>query len=99
MNRSLRIPLLALGAAVSLTALAGCSDSLSDYGGLCSVYAATPDCVAPYACFCRPGSNCVCTKRCQQDTDCPKGSVCVPGTNPATNTQDLFCFVSHDGGR
>jgi hypothetical protein len=99
MNRSLRIPLLSLAAALALVALASCSDSLSEYGGLCSVYAATKDCVEPNDCYCRPYSNCVCTRRCEQDTDCPKGSVCVQGSNPAKNTRDLFCFVSRDGGR
>ena len=100
MTRSARIPLLALGAALVLVVIGACGDSLSQFGQLCSVYAATNDCASPYNCFCRVGQNCVCTQRCEADKDCPAGSgtSCLQGQNPATNTQDLFCFLK-DAGR
>ena len=98
MNRSVRIPLLSLGAALTLAVIGACGDSLSGFGEACSVYAVTPDCVAPNSCFCRIGQNCVCTHRCEVNTNCPGGTVCLPGQNPATNTQDNFCF-KQDAGR
>jgi len=97
MNRSIQIPLLSLGAALLLALIGACGDSLSQYGEACSVYAVTADCAAPESCFCRVGQNCVCTHRCEQNTDCPSGSQCLAGQNPANNTQDLFCFK--DAGR
>jgi len=97
MNRSIQIPLLSLGAALLLALIGACGDSLSQYGEACSVYAVTPDCASPESCFCRVGQNCVCTHRCEQNSDCPGGSQCLAGQNPATNTQDLFCFK--DAGR
>jgi hypothetical protein len=96
MNRSIRIPLLSLGAALLLAVIGACGSSLSQYGEACSVYALTSDCEAPDSCFCRVRQNCVCTHRCEQNKDCPAGSQCLPGSNPATNVQDLFCFK--DGG-
>ena len=100
MTRSARIPLLSLGAALVLVVIGACGETLGQFGDLCSVYAATSDCEAPTACFCRVGQNCVCTTRCEEDTDCPSGSgtSCLAGQNPATNTQDLFCFKK-DAGR
>jgi len=92
MNRCVRIPLLSLGAAVALV-LGGCGDSVSQFGEFCSVYAVTNDCASPDLCFCQVNQNCVCTHRCEQDKDCPSGTACLPGQNPATNTQDLFCFT------
>ena len=91
MNRSIRIPLLSLGAVAAL-ALCACGDSVSQFGEACSVYAVTNDCASPDQCFCQVNQNCVCTHRCLQDKDCPSGTFCLAGQNPATNTQDLFCF-------
>lgn len=98
MNRSIRIPLLSLGAALLLAVIGACGSSLSQFGEACSVYAVQNDCASPNACFCRVGQNCVCTARCELDKDCPAGTFCLAGQNPANNTQDLFCFKK-DAGR
>ncbi|HET9300998.1 MAG TPA: hypothetical protein VFO11_13700 [Candidatus Polarisedimenticolaceae bacterium] len=93
MNRSVRIPLLSLAAALSLAVIGACGSELSQYGEACSVYAVDPDCESPNSCQCLVGAPyCVCTHRCEQDKDCPGGSVCLTGQNPANNQQDLFCF-------
>lgn len=98
MNRSIQIPLLSLGAALLLVVIGACGSGLSQFGEACSVYAVTNDCASPDSCFCRVRQNCVCTRRCEQDKDCPSGTFCLPGQNPANNTQDLFCFKK-DAGR
>lgn len=98
MNRSVRIPLFSLGAALLLVVIGACGSDLSQYGEACSVYAVSNDCESPNQCECRVGSNCVCSHRCELDKDCPSGSVCLVGQNPAINQQDLFCFKA-DAGR
>jgi len=98
MNRSVRIPLLSVGAALMLAVIGACGSDLSQYGEACSVYAVENDCEAPNQCQCLVNApHCVCTHRCEQDKDCPSGSVCLTGQNPANNQQDLFCFKG-DGG-
>jgi len=99
MIRRLRIPLLSLGAALLLAVIGACGSSTGQFGDACSVYAVQKDCSSPNSCFCRVGQNCVCTARCELDKDCPSGTFCLPGQNPANNTQDLFCFKKNDGGR
>ena len=98
MNRSIRIPLLSLGAALLLAVIGACGSGLNKFGDPCTVYAVSNDCESPNTCFCRVGQNCVCTARCELDKDCPAGTFCLAGQNPATNTQDLFCFKK-DAGR
>lgn len=98
MNRSIRIPLLSLGAALMLAVIGACGSSLSQFGEACSVYAVSNDCESPNLCQCRVNAPyCVCTHRCVQNSDCPSGTVCLPGQNPATNAQDLFCFKADAG--
>ena len=98
MNRSVRIPLLSLGAALLLVVIGACGSSLSQFGEACSVYAVQNDCESPQLCQCRVGAPyCVCTHRCAQDKDCPAGTVCLPGQNPANGQQDNFCFTADAG--
>lgn len=98
MNRSVRIPLLSLGAALVLAVIGACGSDLSQFGEACSVYAVESSCESPNLCECRVGAPyCVCTHRCEQDRDCPSGNFCLPGQNPATNQQDLFCFKADAG--
>lgn len=97
MNRSFRIPLLSLGAALLLAVIGACGSSTGQFGEACSVYAVQSDCSSPNSCFCRVGQNCVCTTRCELDKDCPSGTFCLAGQNPANNTQDLFCFKKDAG--
>jgi hypothetical protein len=99
MNRSVRIPLLSLGAALLLAVIGACDNGLGQFGDVCSVWSVQSGCEAPDTCFCRIGQpSCVCTHRCEADKDCPSGTYCLGGQNPATNTQDLFCFKK-DAGR
>ena len=94
----MQIPLLSLGAAVLLAVIAACGTDTSQFGEACSVYAVQNDCASPQSCWCRIGQpSCVCTHRCEQNTDCPSGTVCLAGQNPATDTQDLFCFKQDAG--
>src|SRR5215468_9082405 len=98
MNRSVRIPLLALSGALLLAVIGACGDSKSQFGDACSVYTVENDCESPNSCQCRVGAPyCVCTHRCEQDSDCPSGTVCLTGQNPATNKQDNFCFKKDAG--
>jgi hypothetical protein len=98
MNRSVRIPLLSLGAALLLAVVGACGDSLSQFGEACSVYAVENSCESPNNCQCRVGAPyCVCTRRCELDKDCPSGTVCLTGQNPANNQQDNFCFKADAG--
>jgi hypothetical protein len=99
MNRSIRIPLLSLGAALLLAAIGACGNSPGQFGEVCSVYTVENSCESPESCWCRIGQpSCICTHRCELDKDCPSGTFCLAGQNPATNTQDLFCFKK-DAGR
>ena len=99
MNRSVRIPLLSLGAALLLVVIGACGSDPSQFGEACSVYAVENDCASPNLCQCRVNAPyCVCTRRCEQDKDCPGGTVCLSGLNPANGQQDLFCFKA-DAGR
>jgi hypothetical protein len=98
MNRSVRIPLLSLGAALLLAVIGACGDSLTKFGEACSVYAVENSCESADVCQCRVGAPyCVCSHRCELDKDCPSGTVCLTGQNPATNQQDLFCFKKDAG--
>ena len=98
MDRSVRIPLLALGAALLLVAVGACGTDKSKYGEPCSVYSVEGSCEAAETCECLVrAAYCVCTHRCDQDKDCPGGSRCLTGTNPANNQQDLFCFKADAG--
>jgi hypothetical protein len=98
MNRSIRIPLLSLAAALLLAALGAFGSGQLNFGDPCSVYAVSNDCASPNTCQCRVGQNCVCTNRCELDKDCPSGTFCLTGQNPANGQQDLFCFKK-DAGR
>ena len=98
MNRSIRIPLLSLGAALMVVVIGACGSDISQFGEACSVYAVQNDCESPNLCQCRVGApDCVCTHRCEQDSDCPKPSICLPGQNPANGQQDNFCFTADAG--
>ena len=98
MNRSVRIPLLSLGAALLLAVIGACGSSQSQFGEACSVYTVDNNCESPNLCECRVGAPyCVCTHRCAQNTDCPAGSSCLPGQNPANGQQDNFCFKADAG--
>ena len=100
MNRSVRIPLFALGAALMLAALGACGDSLGNFGDVCSPYAVENDCAAPESCWCRVGlPSCVCTHRCLETKDCPAGTECLPGQVAGTTNQDLLCFKADGGTR
>ena len=61
------------------------------------MYAVTTDCTAPETLLLPGGPELRLHTRCELDKDCPSGSQCLAGQNPATNTQDLFCFK--DAGR
>jgi hypothetical protein len=94
----MQIPLLSLGAALLLAVIAACGTDKSKFGESCSVYAVENGCESPESCRCRIGQpSCVCTHRCELDKDCPTGTFCLAGQNPATNTQDLFCFKKDAG--
>jgi len=94
----MQIPLLSLGAALLLAVIAACGTDKSAFGESCSVYAVENGCVSPESCWCRIGQpSCICTHRCELDKDCPAGTFCLAGQNPATNTQDLFCFKKDAG--
>ena len=98
MNRSVRIPLLSLGAALILAVIGACGSDLSQFGEVCSVYAVQNDCESPNLCECRVNAPyCACTHRCQLDKDCPSGTVCLGGQNPANGQQDNFCFKADAG--
>ena len=98
MNRSIRIPLLSLGAALLVAVIGACGTDSSQFGDACSVYAVQNDCASPNICECRVGSPyCVCTTRCVLDKDCPTGTACLGGQNPASGAQDTFCFKADAG--
>jgi len=100
MNRSVRIPLFSLGAAVMVAVIGACGSDKSQFGEVCSVYAVENDCESPNLCECRVSApSCVCTHRCEENKDCPSGTVCLTGQNPANNQQDLFCFKADAGSR
>ena len=98
MNRSIRIPLLSLGAALVVVVIGACGASLAQFGETCSVYAVDNPCESPNICECQVGSTCACTKRCAVDKDCPTGTACLVGQNPASNNEaNLYCFKPDAG--
>jgi hypothetical protein len=98
MNRSIRIPLLSLGAVLLVAVIGACGSDPSQFGEACSVYAVQNDCASPNLCQCLVGAPyCVCTTRCDVDKDCPTGTACLPGQNPANGQQNNFCFKADAG--
>jgi hypothetical protein len=99
MNRSIRIPLLSLGAALVLVVIGACgSELLAVRRGLLGVRRAERLRVAEPVHV--PGERAVLRLQppLRAGQGLPSGSVCLPGQNPANNQQDLFCFKG-DAGR